>query len=138
MAMGPAPGTAAFVGLPLVFILVLCAAAVWHVDALSRFTPAVVAAAVRAGRRVVGRGSGGWSRGPLAGAPPRDGLSHRHVRGDGLHAGAAALSEPAAVPIPTLALTAGQDRTWSTVKVRERPVTRTDTVNPQVPGPNTA
>jgi len=49
MAMGPAPGTAAFVGLPLVFILVLCASAVWHVDALSRFTPAVVAAAVRAG-----------------------------------------------------------------------------------------
>ena len=34
---GRPPGTAAFVALPLVFVAVLCASAVWHVDALSRF-----------------------------------------------------------------------------------------------------
>lgn len=49
MAMGPAPGTAAFVGLPLGFILVLSASAVWQVDALSRFTPAMVAVAASSG-----------------------------------------------------------------------------------------
>jgi Domain of unknown function (DUF5134) len=37
MAMGPAPGTADFVVLPLLFVAVLVISAVWHLDALSRF-----------------------------------------------------------------------------------------------------
>lgn len=37
MSMGPAPGTADFVALPLLFIVVLAGSAVWHLDALSRF-----------------------------------------------------------------------------------------------------
>ncbi len=45
MAMGPAPGTADVVALPLVFILILAVSAVWHVDALNRFSPVRVAAA---------------------------------------------------------------------------------------------
>jgi hypothetical protein len=43
MAMGPAAGTADFVALPLFFVVVLTASAVWHIDALSRFTPTRVA-----------------------------------------------------------------------------------------------
>ena len=45
MAMGPAPGTAAFVALPLFFVVVLCASAVWHVDALGRYAPRAMAVA---------------------------------------------------------------------------------------------
>jgi hypothetical protein len=54
MAMGPAPGTAAFVALPLFFVVVLSASAIWHVDALGRYAPRAMAAATVA----VGVGGG--------------------------------------------------------------------------------
>jgi hypothetical protein len=38
MAAGAAPGTADFVALPLFFVAMLAISAVWHVDALSRFS----------------------------------------------------------------------------------------------------
>lgn len=60
MTMGPAPGTSDFVALPLFFIVVLCASAVWHVDALDRFTRAQVALA-SAGGAPPGVAAGGGS-----------------------------------------------------------------------------
>jgi hypothetical protein len=44
MAMGPAPGAADFVVLPLLFVGVLVVSAVWHLDALSRFAVVRVSA----------------------------------------------------------------------------------------------
>jgi Domain of unknown function (DUF5134) len=65
MTMGPAPGTSDYVALPLFFIVVLCASAVWHVDALGRFTPAQVALASGGGAAPgvvagVGNAEGRW------------------------------------------------------------------------------
>ena len=54
IVMGPARGTADFVALPLVFIVVLSVSAVWHTDALTRFTPVRVAAATRTGGATTG------------------------------------------------------------------------------------
>ena len=54
MSMGPAPGTADFVALPLVFIVVLAASAVWHLDALSRFARVRVAAPAPGGAATSG------------------------------------------------------------------------------------
>jgi hypothetical protein len=65
MAMGPAPGTAAFVALPLFFVVVLCASAIWHVDALGRYAPRTVAAAV-----AVPVGAGPSVAGPTRGPAP--------------------------------------------------------------------
>ena len=54
MAMGPAPGTADFVALPLVFIAVLSVSAVWHIDALTGFSPVRMAAATATGGATTG------------------------------------------------------------------------------------
>jgi hypothetical protein len=58
MSMGPTPGTADFVALPLAFVAVLAVSAVWHLDALNRFATVRVAAAPRgaAGAAVVAAG----------------------------------------------------------------------------------
>jgi hypothetical protein len=62
MTMGPAPGTSDFVALPLFFIVVLCASAVWHIDALGRFTPDQVALASVGGEASGAGGGGGEGR----------------------------------------------------------------------------
>jgi hypothetical protein len=59
MSMGPTPATAPFVGIPLLFVVVLCASAVWHVDAMPRFAPstAVAVAATGGGSESVAQAS---------------------------------------------------------------------------------
>lgn len=59
MAMGPAPGTAAYLGIPLAFVVVLCGSAIWHIDSLSRFSrPAMRAVPVGVGARGADPGIG--------------------------------------------------------------------------------
>ncbi|HXW32063.1 MAG TPA: DUF5134 domain-containing protein [Acidimicrobiales bacterium] len=59
MAMGANPATADYLFLPLIFVVVLTGSAVWHIDALSRFsTPAL--ASVGGGTTVAGGGEVPW------------------------------------------------------------------------------
>ena len=89
MAMtGPTGAGANFVGLPLLFVVILCASAVWQVDALSRSTPSRSHPGRRR-RRLGGRRRrhcSPWSRDDGPGSPARDGMSHRHVHHHGVHA----------------------------------------------------
>jgi len=70
MVMGPAPGTADYVALPLAFIAVLAVSAVWHLDGLSRFARGRVAASASGGADPWGGAATAvltLTRGPAAG-----------------------------------------------------------------------
>ncbi len=91
MVMAPPAGTADLVALPLFFIVVLAATAV---AARRRARPVQPGPGGGRGRRRHDRWAriGRWRRGPaLAGPASRDGMSHRRVRGHGVHARADAL-----------------------------------------------
>ena len=62
MVMAPVAGTADFVALPILFIVVLAASAVAHLDALSRFSPARMTAAAAAGGTTNGGLASGGGR----------------------------------------------------------------------------